>query len=447
MPKAVVDKARYTAMTVLKQVIEDGAYSNIALKHTIGEKRLGPRDAAFATYLVMGVLERKLYLDAVIGKYMRRWPGHPLVRQALRLGCYQVLFSDAVPDSAAANSAVELCKAAGASGLTALVNGILRNIIRGKEEIRIPQGDSVDDMALRYSCRPWMVEMLQAQYGAGEIEDILGFHTIPTTVYVNPSKDLTREQVIERLSADGWDTQQGRWVPESVRVSGAGSIAGHPLYREGYISIVSESAMLAVKASGAQPGERVLDACAAPGGKTALLAQCVGESGTVGAWDIHPHRVKLIRAQMDRLGLRNIRPAVRDATEPAEEFMGAYDRVLCDMPCTGWGVLSQKPELRFNAGIGEIGELCAVQQAILECCSRYVKPGGVLVYVTCTVNRMENEDIIVTFLDNHQAYMPGDLSAFLPGELHAYIRDKGMIQLLPGRDSVPGFFICRMVRT
>ena len=176
---AVHDKARYTAAVVLGKVIDEGAYSNIALNQAIGEQRLGRRDAAFATHLTMGVLERKLYLDWVIGKYIKRWPGHALTCQVLRLGCYQALFSDTVPDSAAVNTSVQLCKDVGALGLAGLVNGILRNIVRNKAKIDIPGGSSAEDMALRYSVKPWMVEMLSAQYTEEEIEAILGFTRSP----------------------------------------------------------------------------------------------------------------------------------------------------------------------------------------------------------------------------------------------------------------------------
>lgn len=440
------DKARYTAATVLSKVIEEGAYSNIALNQAIGERRLNRQDAAFVTHLVMGVLERKLYLDWVIGKYLKRWPGHALVRQVLRLGCCQALFSDAVPDSAAVNTSVQLCKDAGASGLSGLVNGVLRNIIRQKEDIRIPEGYSVEDTALRFSCNPWMAEMLAARYTAEEIEDILGFHPIPLTVAINQMKGTAREQVVARLKKDGWDMSDGRWATEAIRLKGAGSIASHPLYKDGDISIVSESAVLAAACVDAGPGDQVLDACAAPGGKSALLAQRVGEMGRVDAWDIHPHRVDLIAAQAMRLGLSNIRLSVQDATVPREELYGQYDRVLCDMPCTGWGVLSQKPELRFNSDIREVGSLNAVQREILTRCGEYVKPGGALIYVTCTVNKSENEDIIFSYLDNHKEYELDNLSPYLSEGLHPYIRDNGMVQLMAGRDGIPGFFICRMVR-
>lgn len=443
---SIHDKARYTAAMVLNRVIEEGAYSNIALNQTIGEQRLNRQDAAFATYLTMGVLERKLYLDWVIGKYLKRWPGHALICQILRLGCYQALFSESVPDSAAVNTSVELAKDVGASGLSALVNGVLRNIIRNKNSVGIPRGDSVEDTALRYSCKPWMAEMLIAQYTGEEIEAILGFHQIPLTVTVNDGKGMTRDQAAARLREDGWDAGDGRWAKEAIEVKGAGSIARHPLFKDGDISIVSESALLAAACVDARPGERVLDACAAPGGKSALLAQCVGEEGIVDAWDIHPHRVDIIAAQAKRLGLTNIRLSVQDATVRLEELYGNYDRVLCDMPCTGWGVLSQKPELRFNSDIRDVGSLNAVQREILERCGEYVRPGGVLVYVTCTVNKSENEDIIISYLDNHEEYRLGDLSPYLPRGLHPYIRDKGMIQLMAGRDGIPGFFIGRMVR-
>ena len=447
MSKGVIhDTARYTAATVLHKVIEEGAYSNIALNQAIMEQRLNHRDAAFATHLTMGVLERRLYLDWVIGKYLKRWPGHAMVREALRLGCYQALFSDTVPDNAAVNTSVQLCKDAGASGLSGLVNGILRNIIRHRENTEIPKGNSVDDMALRYSCNPWMVEMLVAQYGSEKIEDILGFHHIPLTVSVNKGTGIDRKQVSAGLREGGWDVSDGRWETEAMRIKGAGGIAGHPLYRDGDISIVSESAMLAVRCVDAKPGDRVLDACAAPGGKSALLAQNAGEEGCVDAWDIHPHRVDLIAAQAMRLGLTNIRLSVQDATAPRKELYGTYDRVLCDMPCTGWGVLSQKPELRFNSHVRDVGNLAGVQRDILERCGEYVKPGSTLVYVTCTVNKSENEDIIVSYLENHKEYRLDDLSPYLPEELHPYIRDKGMIQLMTGRDGIPGFFICRMVR-
>lgn len=442
----IKDRARYTAATVLCRVIEEGAYSNIALNQAIEEQRLNRQDAAFATHLVMGTLERRLYLDKIIEGHIKRWPGHALVRQILRLGCYQALFSDGVPDSAAVHSAVELCKAAGAPGLAGLVNGTLRNIIRQKDALPIPEGSSAEDMALRYSCRPWMAEMLAEQYTDREIDDILGFHPVPLTVYPNLPGTMTREQIVARLSADGWEAGDGRWVREAIRLKGAGSIAAHPLYRDGDISVVSESAVLAVRCVDAAPGERVLDACAAPGGKAALLAQCVGPAGHVDAWDIHPHRVELIKAQARRLGLSNITTSVQDAAVQAEECGGQYHRVLCDMPCTGWGVLSEKPELRFNSEPQDVESLRAVQREILQRCSRYVRPGGALVYVTCTVNKLENDDNVISFLENNNDFKLGDLSPYLPEGLHPHIRDKGMVQLLAGRDGIPGFFIARMVR-
>jgi 16S rRNA (cytosine967-C5)-methyltransferase len=375
---------------------------------------------------------------------------NPWIVNILRLGCYQILYMDRVPDSAACNEMVKLCKSHGLAALKGFVNGILRNIVRHKDELKFPQPglSEIENLALTYSFPIRLVEKWVDDYGIQTAEDILKKPALENriSIRVNTVKISPRE-LVKRLSEMGIESWPAQYVDDALYINDAGDIENNQLHRDGLFAVQGESSMLVSRLLAPREGEFILDACSSPGGKSTHIASMVGKSGRVLAWDIHPHRVKLVEKNAERLGVSEIVKAnIQDAAKPAPELYNSFDRVLVDAPCTGWGIIHKKPDIKFRATLDGIDELTNLQHSILSTCSRYVRPGGMLVYSTCTINADENEHVIERFLCDNTLYEAVDSRERLPGLLRdAYLKD-GMIRLLPGRDRVDGFFIACMRR-
>ena len=416
--------ARGVAFSVLLKVFENASYSNIALDKALSESDLSPLDKAFASNIVYGVLTNLLFLDYQIESYSKI-PFKKLsekVKTILRISLYQMIFMDKVPQSAAVNEGVKLSKKQ-AFKSSGFVNAVLRAFIREGKKLP-PKDDPVKYLSLMYSYPLWIVKKWLSYFGEDECEELLeaGNMTPPLTVRVNETK-ITKEELKKRLAAEDGAAES------ALNLTKRGSVADMKEFREGLFTVQDAAAQKAVLTLSPRKGDKVLDMCAAPGGKTTHIAEIVGESGEVYAWDIYPHKIKLIEDTAIRLGLKNIKTYVHDAKEPKEELYGYFDKVLLDAPCSGLGIIRRKPDIKWSRQKEDIAQIAKEQKALLCAAANYVKPGGKLLYSTCTINREENEDMVMGFLKTHTVFE----------------KEKEVL-LLSHKDGTDGFFICSMIK-
>lgn len=441
---------RAWALQVLRDVEERNAYANLALGILLDKIRPGKLDRAFTTELVYGTLRTLNTLDWVLGQYSRRPVAalSPLARNILRLGTYQILFMDRVPDSAAVNESVNLARRYGHSGIVKFVNGVLRNLVRGKDLLSYPDPEEnpVENITLRYSHPAWLVRRWLDQFGYGDTVALCEANNLPApnTVRVNTLKtDI--DTLISVLDSLGVKVQRGRYARDSLHLDGFVSLGGLSPFREGLFQIQDESSILAGQALHPRPGTRVIDVASAPGGKATHLAQLMQNQGEIIALDVHQHKIKLIAENCRRLGVEIVRPQLMDAREITEKTVGLADYVLVDAPCSGLGVLRRRPDARWRKDEEQIKSLAELQGQILHAVASIVKPGGVLVYSTCTITREENLGQLEKFLCRHQAFQWESLKGLLPEELdHEGTMVKGYLQILPHIHGLDGFFIARL---
>lgn len=440
--------ARDAALRALQDVVRGEAFASQALDRRLEEARLKPDDRRLAAGLFYSAVENRLYLAYMLGRFMEQKP-EPVVNDILHLAAAQLLFMDRVPDHAAVDEAVKQVRAARREGFTGLVNAVLRGLIRARDagELTLPdrEGDPLDWLSVKYSiARPAARRLIDA-YGLDEAAAIAGWTPDHRAQTVRPNRLRTDPAAFEKwLDGQGLKWRRGT-VEDAFIVENAGNLASTEGYRRGLFSIQGESAMLAALAVEPRPGMQILDACAAPGGKSCLMAERMGTSGRVYAWDVHPHRVELIRAAARRLGLENVRPSERDARKPLDSLSLSMDAVLVDAPCSGLGVIAEKPDIKARQTEEGLSALPPIQRDILDACSGAVKVGGRLVYATCTLLPEENEAQARAFLERHPEFAPDEATDWLPEALRPRMKD-GMLQILPNRDGLEGFFIARMRR-
>ena len=429
--------ARTTALSALIATRRQGAWSDGVLKQYIARDGLDRRDAALASQLCYGVLQNRALLEfyiaqALTGKFKDL---QPVVADILLLGAYQVLLLERVPDAAAVNEAVEQCKRYGNRRAAGLVNGVLRTLSRQKGTLRQPE-----DLETKYSHPAQLVALLRRSLPEGTLEAFLAADnaSAPMTLQYNPLK--TQPQAVwDELAAAGVQLTPHPWLPGCMLASGAGDLTQLPAFCDGRVYVQDAAAALAAQCAGAQPDMRVLDVCAAPGGKSFAMAMRMENRGEIVSCDIHPHKIALLEKGAARLGIENLHARVQDAAARCEAFVGQMDVVMADVPCSGLGVIRKKPDIRYKA-LAPIERLPQVQRAILENASAYVKPGGVLLYSTCTVLRRENEAVAQAFLQAHPEFSAEALP--IPDGLR--VDDPRFVTLLPGQHDCDGFFICKM---
>ena len=439
--------ARRLALEVLTDVREKGAYASLALGERLRAARLSPEDRRLATGLVYGTLENQLQIDYALDRLMDHPTREPVQRDILRMGAYQILFLDRVPDSAAVDEAVKLTRAMGMEAACGFINAVLRNLSRGKDEIAWPdrEADLTGYLSVKGSMPRWLVEKLVAAYGPEEAERVILYREEEHPVCVRPNfTRLSDDEFGKLLEEKGWRAERGL-APHAWLVYGAGDLAADADYRAGRFSIQGQSSMLAAEALEARPGMKVLDACAAPGGKSAYLCEQMQLTGRVYAWELHEKRAQLLEGVRRRLGLDNLRISVRDALDFRPDLEGTLDGVLLDAPCAGLGVLSQKPDIKLRLKQEDIPAIVDTQGRLLDTVCRYVRPGGALVYSTCSLLPEENADRVRDFLETHRNFALDPLPASFPAELRERQTACGL-QLLGCRDGVEGFFIARMRR-
>lgn len=440
--------ARETALLTLAACERQGAWSDGYLKKTIRQAGLDQRDAALASRLCFGVLQNRLLLDFYIRSFSKVKPEKLELKVlcALRLALYQLLFLEKIPPSAAVNESVELARRHSRNPRSpALVNGILRSFLRQKDALPPIEGrDELETLSIRYSHPRWLVEEFAAAVGFEETRALLEADNAqpPTVAQVNTLR-FTAGEVLEALRAAGSEAAPHPWLPDCLLLTGTGDLERLEPFRAGAFYVQDVAARLAAAAAGVKEGDRVLDACAAPGGKSFAAAIQMGDRGQLISCDVHPHKIGLMEAGRDRLGLRCMEAREQNAKTFVRDWKGAFDAVLADVPCSGLGIIRKKPDIRYK-DLEPLSGLPAVQGAILDNVSRYVKPGGVLLYSTCTLLRRENEGVVEAFLEKHPEFLPKPFT--LPGPAGEELCG-GMVTLWPQRHGTDGFFIAKLRRT
>ncbi len=435
-----MSNGREAALEALTACRRLDAWSDGSLKNAC--RTLDRREAALAARLAYGVLQNRALLDFYLGAFCTQSFDklEPFIRDVLRLGGYQILFMERVPDRAAVDECVELVKRRKRQRAAGMVNAVLRRLSREKECLpEIRQEDAAGRLALRYSHPKWLVERLLSLLGEEEAEAYLRLDngSIPTTIQRNPLR-CGGEELAERLAASGASLTPHPWMPDCWMLAGGGGVDAMPAFQTGLFQVQDAAAKAAVLASGLKPGDRVLDVCAAPGGKSFAAAMEMEGRGEVVACDIHRHKLALIEKGAQRLGLDCIRTELADGRVCREEWLEGFDAVLCDAPCSGLGIIRKKPDIRYKDP-GQLAGLPEVQRAILENACRYVKRGGTLLYATCTVLPEENQGVTEDFLSRHPEFVR---EAFALTGLE--VENNGSLTLWPQRHETDGFYICKM---
>ena len=428
--------ARQTAFEILNKIQRDNSYSNLALDHALDKADTDNKDKKFVSALVYGVTERRITLDYNLSLYLSQpiKKLKPEVLTALRLGAYQILFMDKIPVSAAVNESVKLAKKNGAAFASGLVNAVLRKIISN--------GLKTDgSMSVNYSAPEWLCDMWCKSYGRENAEKLLeaSFGAVDTVLRVNTEK-IDADNLINLLSEEGFDCETGGNVENSAVVKSGGAVHKTEAYKNGLFHVQDAASQLCCKALGVQENETVIDICAAPGGKSFTLAENMKNTGRIISCDIYEHRLKLISDGAERLGLTNIETVRNDGNVFNPDFPLA-DKILCDVPCSGLGVIRKKPEIRFKKS-EEVDKLQDLQYSIMCISSRYLKIGGVMVYSTCSLNPNENEKIVEKFLTEHDNFE----GVRVLSDISRYGVDTDYLTLMPHIHGCDGFFISAVRR-
>ena len=425
-----MDVNRKTAYLTLVDVEAKRAYSNLALNHKIALAK--PNSPALVRELVYGVLENKITIDYYIDSLVK--DGIDSLRNPeliiMRMGIYQLGFMDSIPEYAAVNESVLLAKKY-CKGKAGLVNGVLREYQNRKISMRLPERDldEVKYLSIKYSYAPWIIELWLKYYSMSFVEALLaaGNERPPMTIRINWLK-IVKEDLVRALKERGFKVENGKICQNAVNVKGSGLLESD-LYEMGLFTPQDESSMLVAEKLNPKHGDIVMDVCAAPGGKTTAIAERMNNTGKIIASDIYRRKLDQVDKEAKRLGITNIETRSWDATRVDSNMVQKADKVLVDVPCSGLGVVRRKPEIKYKEYTDELQLLPKKQLAILSASSSYVKPGGTLVYSTCTVNPEENEKVVAEFLNKHGKFQKVERTL-----------------LLPNVNGTDGFFICVMKR-
>ena len=412
--------AREAALLALNDILYNGKYSNIAVKEMLGKCRgMDKTEKAFFTNLVYGVISRHFTLEYVISQYsaikLKKLARY--VKIILELGFYQIIYLDKVPESAAVNECVKLSKRYCKKGSDRFINGVLRAFL--KNRCVIPD----DDLAVKYSFSQEMTEMFLEQFGYEFSDQLMQALNTPPDIMLRPNTLKTdADKLSELLEADGIENTVTDY---GMVISDRFDIASNRLYKEGYFTPQDRGAYTASVVLAPKEGETIIDMCSAPGGKATHIAELIKDNGNILAFDIHEHKVSLIDNSAKRLGLKSINAHVGDSAVYNSKLNGIADRVLCDVPCSGWGIIRRKPDIKLSHT--DLCELYDIQKKILDNGAKYVKIGGCIVYSTCTVNKKENEEIVSEFLSKNKNFEKTYEKTFYPNI-----------------DGCDGFYVCRL---
>ncbi len=455
MTKPAKDKntinIRELVLEILMEVLEQDNYSNVVIHNTLMKYQyLSKQDRAFLSRLAEGCVERCIQLDYVIDLFSKV-KGNKMkapIRNILRMGVYQILYMDQVPDRAACDESVKLAKRKGFAALKGFVNGVLRNVSRNREKIVFPDKASNPKKYLEvmYSCPEWIIDLWLKEYTIEEVEtalkSFLGKKT--TTIRCNTER-ITVKELTKRLEEEGITVETGEYLPYALKIKDYNYLNRIEAFREGLFQVQDESSMLIAQAAGIESGNIIFDVCAAPGGKTTHSAELLKGTGMVYSRDLTQYKVSFIEENVERLGLSNVTTQVKDARKLCKEEIGKADIVLADLPCSGLGVIGKKTDIKYKTKPEDIESLGKLQREILGVVSQYVKPDGVLIYSTCTVNHVENLDNRNWILENLD-FEAESLDDYLPERLQGDTTKEGYLQLFPGKHKCDGFFLSRFRR-
>lgn len=418
---------RELALDMLLAIDRDGQYSHLVLRDVLDKYQyLSKQERAFLTRLTEGTVERMLTLDYVIDQFSKTKVKKmkPLIRELMRLSVYQIMYMDGVPDAAVCNEAVKLARKRGFSGLSGFVNGVLRSVARGWKDVTF-QNESV-----RYSVPEWIIDGWNADYGRDVTEKMLEAFMQPAkiTVRTNTQK-CTPEELKDRLSQEGVTVEAIEGISYAFALSGFDYLAGLGSFQDGWFYVQDISSMTVAHAADPKKGDYIIDVCAAPGGKSSHLAELLDGSGMVEARDLTEYKVGLIEENILRHDLHNMKAVQQDATLFDETSVEKADILICDLPCSGLGVIGRKSDIRYKMTAEKAHDLAVLQQEMLDTVWKYVKRGGKLIYSTCTIHKEENEDNVAAFLQKHPQFTLVEQRQIFPME---------------GSD---GFFVAKMIRS
>lgn len=425
---------RELVLEMLIEIIEKNQYSHLVLRDVLDKYQyLSKQERAFMTRLTEGTLEHLIELDYIIDSFSKTKVRKmkPMIRSILRMSVYQIKYMDSVPDSAVCNEAVKLAKRHGFGQLSGFVNGVLRNISRNISDVRYPeQKDMVRFLEVKYSMPQWIVKQWINDYGMEKTEQILkGFdRENPLSIRTNTLK-CTPEELRDKLKTEGVTVEPVKDLDYAFYISGFDYLNSLQSFEDGLFYVQDVSSMMAAELAAPEENDYVIDVCAAPGGKSTHLAEKLKGTGMVEARDLTDYKVDLIRDNIDRHELHNMKAVLMDATRYDEASVNKADVLICDLPCSGLGVLGRKTDIRYKISPEQEKELMELQRQILDTVHQYVKPGGTLVYSTCTIDKMENEDNVRWFADKYKDFVLKEERQLLPGQL--------------GGD---GFFLAKFIR-
>lgn len=440
---------RQLAAEILLRVDTAKAYADILLDHRLKSATLDSRDRALLTELVYGTLRWRGRLDAKLAPRLRRplADTDPYLRNLLRLALYQLLFLDKIPDFAAVNEAVKLAKIHAGSKAAGFVNGVLRAILRAMQEDSDsePKDQSITALAAHYSHPEWLVKKWLDYFGQDQARALMRTNNGRAGLVLRANLlRCRREQLLQCFAESGVKAVASELSPQGIRLKSGTPVAQLPGFKEGLFQVQSEASQLIAYLLSALPGERILDACAAPGGKATQITELMEDRGEVIAADRSPQGIARIEGAIARLGMKSIRAVCADASrELAGDLSGPYDRILVDAPCSGLGTLRSHPEIKWQRSEKDTRRLSHLQLKILRSVAPFLKPGGVLVYSTCTLSREENETVAEIFLGAHKEFELQDAAGYLPVEARHMVRGRYFLAL-PHRDDTDGFFAARM---
>lgn len=447
-----MENTRELAVNMLLEITEQNKYSHLVIRNVLDKYNyMDGRDKAFLKRITEGTLERKIQIDFVLNQFSKVSVSKmkPFIRNLLRVSVYQLLFMDSVPERAVCNEAVKLAGKRGFKNLQGFVNGVLRNIARKKEEISWPDEgkNTVGYLSVKYSMPEWLVEKFLSERGASQTEKMLEsfLEASPVTVRLKETlKEEDREVFLNEMKKSGVRFKKHPYLPYAFEILNAEGISALPGFEKGLFMVQDVSSMLVCEAADIKKGDRVIDVCASPGGKALHAAEKLQGTGFVSARDLTEYKAEMIRDNIRRMKTQNVEAFVSDARQLREEDVETADVLLCDLPCSGLGIIGKKTDIKYHVSEEGLKQLKELQREILSVVWQYVKKGGVLIYSTCTVNPDENEENVKWFTENYP-FQTENLSPFLPECLKEEGKT-GMLQLLPGIHETDGFFLARLRR-
>lgn len=442
---------RELVLDILLDVEKKHSFSNVAINNTLSKYQyMDKQKRAFITRVAEGTIENQILLDYIISQFSKTKINKlkPVVRNVLRMSIYQIKYMDGTPDSAVCNEAVMLTKKRGLKALSGFVNGVLRSTIRGMDSIVYPaeNKEPIKYLSIIYSMPEWIISDWLKTYDYNTVKTMIAstLQEIPTSVRINLSK-ANKDEVYTSLKAADIEVEDGYYVENALHISGYNYLNRVSDFKKGNLQVQDESSMLVGLVAEVTKDQHILDVCAAPGGKTFHVADLLQGTGRVISRDLTEAKVDKIIENLERQEFKNVVPEVHDALELDTELVEKMDIVLADLPCSGLGIMAKKNDIKYNITKEMQKELVDLQREILTVVHQYVKPGGVLIYSTCTINNKENQENVEWFTKNFPFHLES-IEPYLPKELHTDTTKDGYIQLLPGIHKCDGFFVARLRR-